>query len=347
MIPAINDMTILMVDDTPDNIRILNELLSGFNRKVATNGEKALKIATSGSLPDLILLDINMPGMSGLEVCEKLKADPATSDIPIIFLTAQSDKETTIQGFKLGANDYITKPFDADELLVRVRTQLKLKIQRNIIEFEKEKSENLLLNILPEEIASELKEKGTVSPQYFQSATVLFADIVGFTKFSKGMAPDQMIGELNLIFHGIDEIVTRHNLEKIKMIGDGYLAVGGVPVKNDTHPKDAVMAGLEMIKYVSNLSKNNKLSNDWKLRIGINTGDLVAGVIGNKKFAFDIWGETVNKASRMESAADSGTVNISEATYKLVKDEFDCKSRGKVPVKNMGELEMFLVKGKL
>ncbi|MFY0628185.1 MAG: response regulator [Reichenbachiella sp.] len=343
----LNDMTILMVDDTPENIHILNELLADFKRKVAMNGEKALKIAGGDTKPDLILLDINMPGMSGLEVCDALKKNSHTADIPIIFLTAQSDKETTIQGFKLGANDYITKPFDPDELMMRVKTQLNLKMQKNIIEKEKKKADDLLLNILPEEVAKELKENGASTPQYFKKATVLFADIVGFTRLTKGMAPDKLVGALNTIFRGMDEIAVDHNLEKIKMIGDGYLAVGGVPVENETNPEDAVSAALEMIEYVRSVDLDEGEKGPWDLRIGIHSGDLIAGVIGKKKFAFDIWGETVNIASRMESGAESGAVNISQMTYDLVKGKFQCRSRGKLPVKNMGELEMYQVDFKL
>ncbi len=340
----LNNMTILMVDDTPDNIRILNELLSDFKRKVAVNGEKALKIAFGDHKPDLILLDINMPGMSGLEVCKALKKEESTADIPIIFLTAQTDKATTIEGFKLGANDYITKPFDPDELMMRVKTQLKLKHQKNIIEYEKKKSDDLLLNILPEEVAKELKESGVSAPQYFKRATVLFADIVGFTRLTKGMAPDKLIAELNTIFQGMDDIAVKHNLEKIKMIGDGYLAVGGVPIENETNPADAIKAGLEMIQYVNSIGADSNGNGPWDLRIGVHTGELIAGVIGKKKFAFDIWGETVNIASRMESGAEPGSVNISNVTHDIVKDDFECDSRGKIPVKNMGDMEMFLAK---
>lgn len=344
MTEQIHSMTILLVDDTPDNIRILNELLKPFKRKVAVNGEKALAIAQAEAKPDLILLDINMPGMSGLEVCEELKKNEETRDIPIIFLTAQSDKETTVKGFKLGANDYITKPFDPEELMMRVKTQLNLKLQKTIIEQEKKKSDDLLLNILPQEVAKELKEHGVAAPQYFKQATVLFADIVGFTRLSKGKAPDVLVNELNTIFHGMDEILAKHQMEKIKTIGDGYLAVGGVPIKNTTNPVDAVKAGLEMIEYVKSVEDSNKKAGIWDLRIGIHTGELIAGVIGKRKFAFDIWGETVNIASRMESGAEPGTVNFSEITYGLVKDDFDCVFRGKLPVKNMGELEMYQVK---
>ncbi len=343
MTTDLNEMTILMVDDTPENIHILNELLVDFKRKVATNGEKALKIAGGEKKPDLILLDINMPGMSGLEVCEELKKEKSTADIPIIFLTAQTDKETTIQGFKLGANDYITKPFDPDELMMRVKTQLNLKLQKNIIELEKKKSEDLLLNILPEEVAQELKENGASAPQYFKKATVLFADIVGFTRLTKGMAPDKLVTELNGIFHGLDDITEKHNLEKIKMLGDGYMAVGGVPIENESNPNEAINAGLEMIDFINLVNEKNGSEIPWNLRIGIHTGELIAGVIGKKKFAFDIWGDTVNIASRMETGAEPGKVNISRMTYDLVKDQFECEPRGMIPVKNMGEMEMFSV----
>src|SRR5688500_221447 len=238
------DKTILLVDDTAENIDILNGLLMPFKRKVAMNGEKALALANSNNPPDLILLDIDMPGMNGFEVCENLKSNPDTRDIPVIFLTADTDKKTTVKGFKLGASDFMTKPFYPDELMVRVKTQLELtesrqrletivqqlelsstllkqsgeelNRQKNAIEAEKKTANNLLLNVLPEYVANELREKWHVTARHFPIATVLFADLVNFSKLSKGMGPSEMVDELNTLFFGFDEILERNNMEKIK-----------------------------------------------------------------------------------------------------------------------------------
>lgn len=366
------EKTILLVDDTPENIDILNSLLSDFNRKVALNGEKALELAASAN-PDLILLDIDMPGMSGLEVCRRLKENPQTQNIPVIFLTANVEKKITVEGFRVGACDYMTKPFDPDELMMRVKTQLELmesrqrlenivrqlevsskmlkhsneelSRQKNAIETERKKADSLLLNVLPESVAKELKEKGAVVPRHFPIASVMFTDLVNFSKISKGLTPAEMIDELNNIFVGFDEILERNNMEKIKTIGDGYMAAGGVPNENTSNPVDAVTAGLEMIAFLKNY--NSKPGREgkpaWECRIGIHTGELIAGVIGKNKFVYDIWGDSVNTASRMESSGAPGKVNISGITYHLVKDKFACERRGNIEVKNMGKMDMYFV----
>jgi PAS domain S-box-containing protein len=215
-----------------------------------------------------------------------------------------------------------------------------IKEQKNQVEAERKKSDDLLLNILPDTVAVELKERGVVEPRRYNQATVLFVDLVGFTLLSKGLNPELMVDELNTIFTGFDSILEKHHLEKIKTIGDGYMAVGGIPIENATNPKDAVHAGLEMIEFIKQLSKGRL---PWELRIGIHTGELVAGVIGKSKFAYDVWGASVNIASRMESAGIPGRVNISEATYRLVADLFECTCRGDIQAKNMGSMNMYLV----
>lgn len=370
---ALFEKTILLVDDTAENIDILNGLLISFKRKVAMNGEKALALANSGNPPDLILLDIDMPGMNGFEVCENLKQNPDTQDIPVIFLTADTDKKTTVKGFRLGASDFMTKPFDPDELMVRVKTQLELREsrqkletivqqlelssallkqsgeelnrQKNALEKEKKTANDLLLNVLPEYVAKELQEKGLVTPRHFPIATVLFADLVNFSSLSKGMTPSEMVDELNTLFVGFDEILERNNMEKIKTIGDGYMAAGGIPIQNSTNPVDAVSSGLEMCEFLKKIKEANANSRKpvWDIRIGIHTGDLIAGVIGKSKFVYDIWGIAVNTASRMESAGEPGKVNISGITYQLVKEKFNCIPRGKLEVKNMGKMDMYFV----
>jgi DNA-binding response OmpR family regulator len=366
-----NDKTILIVDDTPENVDILNELLSDFRRKVATNGEKALQIAGSDDPPDLVLLDIDMPKMDGFEVCRRLKSNLLTQSIPVIFLTAQTDKKTTVEGFKVGGCDFMTKPFNPEELMVRVKTQLDLtearrklettiqqmeitnkllkqsgeemSRQKTIIEQEKKKADSLLLNVLPESVAKELKETGHVLPCHFPIATVLFADLAGFSKISKGLSPKDLVDELNYLFVGFDLILENNNLEKIKTIGDGYMAAGGLPIPNNSNPVDAVKAGLEMIQFVKRIKRENEKSGKppWEVRVGIHTGDLIAGIIGKNKFVYDVWGSTVNAASRMESAGELGKVNISGITYQLVKDKFKCTYRGNIEVKNMGKMDLY------
>jgi PAS domain S-box-containing protein len=221
----------------------------------------------------------------------------------------------------------------------------KLQEQKSIVEAERKKSENLLLNILPDSIAQELKERGHVAPRHYPMTSILFADLVGFTVLSKGLSPDMLLQELNYISVGFDLIVEKNNLEKIKTIGDGYMAVGGVPVEDVENPENAVRTGLEMIEFVKRINKDNQTSSrpPWRIRVGIHTGELIAGVIGKNKFAYDVWGASVNTASRMELAGEADKVNISEATYQLVKHKFHCAYRGNIAVKNMGKMNMYFI----
>lgn len=221
------------------------------------------------------------------------------------------------------------------EEIVKERTEALIK--------EKEKSENLLANILPKSTADELKLTGKATSSKFKMATVLFADIQGFTKIAEQMNPDKLIDELDRFYFHFDSVVEKYNIEKIKTIGDAYMAAGGIPIKNRTNPVEVVLAALQMQHYMKELKKTK--ADIWDLRIGIHTGSVIAGVVGQKKYSYDIWGDTVNTASRMESSGEVGKVNISATTHKLVSEFFDCQYRGKMPVKYKGDIEMYFVKG--
>lgn len=216
---------------------------------------------------------------------------------------------------------------------------------KKIIEDEKERSEKLLLNILPLETAEELKEKGSATPKHYDMVSVLFTDFKGFTTIAEKLTPQQLVEELNQCFMEFDRIIDRHNLEKIKTIGDAYMCAGGIPVANDTNPIDIVKAGLEIKAYMEKLKSEREASGKdyWELRIGIHTGPVIAGVVGKNKFAYDIWGDAVNTASRMESSGIPGQVNLSGTTYHLVKEHFNCTHRGKIQAKNKGEIDMYIV----
>ena len=220
--------------------------------------------------------------------------------------------------------------------------------QYDIIKIEREKSEKLLLNILPEETAAELKEKGYASPQHYDMVTVLFTDFVGFTMVSEKMTPKEIVQELDYCFMAFDRIIDKNNLEKIKTIGDSYMCAGGIPVANQTNPFDVVNAALEIRDFMEKerAARDKKGEIYWQLRIGVHTGPVVAGVVGKNKFAYDIWGDAVNTASRMESSGEAGKVNISGFTHEIVKDHFDCTYRGKIKAKNKGEVDMYFVEGK-
>lgn len=218
--------------------------------------------------------------------------------------------------------------------------------QKGSLEEEKAKTDALLLNILPFEVARQLTKKGVATPKKFKEVSVLFADFVGFSNVSVAFEDiNEFIRVLGFYFESFDEITSARFIEKIKTIGDCYMCVGGVPRQNHSHAFDTVLAALEIQRFVEDIAKTDQHDGRpvWRLRIGIHTGSVVAGVIGKKKFAYDVWGDTVNVASRMETAGEAGKVNISETTYQYVKDYFLCTYRGKVPAKNIGEINMYFV----
>jgi len=510
---------ILVVDDTKMNRELLKEILLSNNKDnkilTAADGKEAFDIAVS-ELPDLILMDIRMPEVDGLESIKMLRAEKATKDIPVVVITAYDDSKNLEDAFKLGAIDYLTKPFENSELYSRINkaievhklvekakleidlhqeenedlarlalitgsiqnsfilistngelewanegfknlhgyrleefkerygstifslcdktdilnlfskcvkekepisyiTKIKTKSgedrwlqtiispklnhnekidklvavetditlmkkkeeelneqharmlmikenlekvnamledqkeeinsQKQLIEEEQNKSESLLLNILPFEIAKQLKSKGKAGTRQYKMVSVFFADFKGFSRISKELEPKDLVNILDTYFAKFDEIIENHYLEKIKTIGDAYMCAGGLPLRNKSNPLDAVLAGLEIQNYMNLLNDSKVLNNlsVWELRIGIHTGPVVAGVVGKKKFAYDIWGDTVNVASRMEQSGHVGMVNISGTTYKYVKDFFDCDCRGKIEAKNIGKIDMFFV----
>ena len=218
---------------------------------------------------------------------------------------------------------------------------------KQIIEEEKDRSDNLLLNILPEETAKELKDSGKVLAKKFESVTVLFSDFKGFTKYSENLSPEALVETIGFYFSKFDEITEKYGLEKIKTIGDAYMCAGGLPFPTEDHAHNMVRAAFEIAEFVEETKNNVDASElNFDIRIGINTGPVVAGVVGTKKFAYDIWGDTVNIASRMESNSEPGKINISENTYEIIKDTFDCEYRGKIQAKGKGEIEMYFVERK-
>lgn len=217
--------------------------------------------------------------------------------------------------------------------------------QRNKISKARKRSDELLLNILPEEVAEELKAKGSTDAKLFDEVTVLFTDFKGFTQLSEKLTPTELIAEINECFSTFDYIVQKHGVEKIKTIGDAYMAAGGIPTANTTHAEDVVKAALDIQHFMSELKMKKQSEGKlfFEIRIGVHTGPVVAGIVGVKKFAYDIWGDTVNTASRMESSGEVGKVNISESTYELVKDKFNCTYRGEIEAKGKGKIKMYFV----
>lgn len=213
-----------------------------------------------------------------------------------------------------------------------------------LLEHEKEKSDALLYNILPQDIAEEIKEKGHVEPKRYEEVTVLFTDFENFTTASRSMSAQKLVTELSELFEGFDYILEKYELEKIKTIGDAYLAVGGLTSKDKDHARNAVQAALEMMEYVE--VRNKRSAVKWNMRAGIHTGSIIAGVVGKNKFTFDIWGPTVNLASRVEELGDVGEVNISAMTCDYVQDDFECIYRGKIDTQGFGVIDMYFIRDK-
>lgn len=510
---------ILIIDDNKINQDLIVETLSkeedGYDLHRATNGKEGIEIAEKIT-PDLIILDLKMPDISGFDCLKRFHSDEKLVDVPVLVVTAYDSHENLKNSFELGAYDYLTKPIDVFELETRVRkslsigeslkriketitsykkemeelekmamvsnntqnsfilikpngelewanegfkkvhgysleefknkfgstifslcpdpeivhlfnsciqnkdsfnfiskikgnkndtrwiqtiispklndeneieiligiendiTSLKVKEeelhrqnqkmlsvtenlekanalleeqtqelnkQRSLIEEEQKKSEALLLNILPFEVARQLKTKGRAGTRHYKMVSVLFTDFKGFSKSSKQLEAKDLVNILDTYFAKFDDIIGNHYMEKIKTIGDAYMCAGGLPLRNKSNPYNAVLAGLEIQNYMNVLNDNKVLKNlsVWELRLGIHTGEVVAGVVGKKKFAYDIWGDTVNIASRMEQAGHVGMVNISGTTYEYIKDYFECNHRGKIEAKNIGKVDMYFV----
>jgi len=226
------------------------------------------------------------------------------------------------------------------------RSYTKQKANTKLISEEKKKSEDLLLNILPAQVAEELKEKGMVHAQHFDNVTVLITDFAGFTNVAERFSPKQLVGELHACFKAFDGMLDRYHIEKIKTVGDAYLVVAGLPVANPNHATDMVSVAIAMRDFM--LYRKTQLGDaTFDMRIGVHTGSVVAGIVGVKKFAYDIWGDTVNLAARMEQNCEPGKINISQSTYNLVKDQFDCEYRGEIQAKNKGKLKMYFLNRKL
>lgn len=328
--------TILVVDDSVENLQVLSALLRDkYKVKVAKNGAKALEILEIDPSIDLILLDIMMPDVDGYEVCKQIKANPSTAKIPVIFLTALNESSDETKGFRAGGADFITKPFNADVVMARIRTHLDLQVERR-------RADDLLRVLLPDNVIAALIEKGSYAPETHTNASVLFCDLVGFTTISARLTPHELIQELTEIFTAYDDLAVTHNVARIKTIGDAYMAVAGIGSNNDAHARDLVNFGLAMVNYLQEKNSNSPI--EWKCRIGIHSGEIISGVVGKSRFQFDVMGDNVNIAARVESNGRPMSVAITEETKSLLlPEQFQFEALGSVYLKGKGERDLYLV----
>ena len=350
--------SLLVADDDPSNRDVLARRLRrlGYTVAVAENGRRALEELRAAQF-DLLLLDIDMPELNGYEVLERLKADPHLREVPVIVLSASSQTNRIVRCIELGAEDHLTNPFDPVVLQARVGACLEQRRLRDRevsylrqIEQEKKRSDDLLRIILPQDVAEELKATGLVKPRRFNHVAVLFCDIVGFTAYSEQHPPEQIVEHLQRLVQALENIASSNGLEKIKTIGDAFMAVSGLAIPPHGAAQAgmdegavslaalrAVRAGLEMIATARELPPH------WQVRVGVHVGPVVAGVVGRKKYQYDVWGDAVNTAARMEQSAAPGTLCVNEQTWDIIAPWCLGSARGTIPIKGKGKQRLFHV----
>ena len=351
---------VLVVDDSRLMRMVLTKALKelGFtNIDEAIHGRDAIEKLLAKQY-DLMLLDMEMPEMNGIEVLTAMNLDTRLKGTPTIVISGNEQIDLAVQCIEAGAEDYLIKPPNPTLLRARVTTSLEkkrlrdleklrfaqLQAEKELVEIEKEKSERLLLNILPAAIAGRLKSGEKSIANGHQIVSVLFADLCGFTALSRKTTPADLVSMLNGIFVAFDTIVEKHGIEKIKTIGDCYMMVGGLPNHRDDHAHVVAEAAIEMVDALADLNKKN--GTELAMRIGIHSGPVVAGVIGKIKFTYDLWGDTVNVASRMESSGLPGRIHLSEQTKATLDSNFSLEERGMVECKGLGQVKTFFLNGK-
>jgi class 3 adenylate cyclase len=298
----------------------------------------------------LILLDMMMPDLSGYEVLTQLKADVRFRHTPVIVISALDEIDSVVRCIEAGAEDYLSKPFDPVLLRARIaacleKVWLRESEQAAIAELkaEKEKTETLLRNILPKSIIPRMHRGETPIADRFHDVTILFSDIVGFTGMSMRRSASDVVALLNAIFSAIDRLALEHGVEKIKTIGDAYMAVAGLPEPRDDHPQVIARLALAMRSAVNEVAQ--RYGEDLRIRIGFHTGNVVAGVIGMHKFAYDVWGDTVNTASAMESRGIPNEIQVSQASFMRLSEHFVFERRGTIELKANQQMETYLLRG--
>lgn len=366
---------ILYVDDEINNLNSFRAALRrNYNVFTAESGEEGIEIISKNDI-HVVVTDQRMPNMTGVQFLQHI---PGDQDNIRIILTGFSDVESIIEAINTGkVYRYITKPWDKEELKITIdnavetvmlrRNNKKLiselqannehleekvksrtaevERQKEVIQAAKMQSDSLLLNILPDEIAEELKRFGRSYARKHPQVSVLFADIKGFTLVAEALSPEKLVTELDEVFRAFDNIVDKYDMEKIKTIGDAYMCACGLPRSDGENALKAVKTAIDMQQFIRGFGLACRIQNlpEFEIRIGIHTGPVIAGVVGSRKFAYDIWGDTVNIASLMEQHGEVGKINISASTYSLIRDHYNCIHRGKIEVKSKGGIDMYFV----
>ena len=351
---------ILVTDDSNDMREVIVLILQSLgyeNITTAVNGLDALEKLRAGDY-DILLLDIEMPKLDGYGVLAALRNDPLRHHLPVIVTSGLDHLDSVVRCIELGAEDFLPKPVNSVILRARVAASLdrkrlrdlerlrviELQQEKQLLEIEKEKSERLLLNILPSAIADRLKQGERTIAERYLGVSVLFADLVDFSTLANRTDPEALVSMLNDLFSRFDRLADRYGVEKIKTIGDCYLVVSGLPQPRLDHAQALAEMALEMLQALADL--NRERGTTLSLRIGLNSGPVVAGVIGHKKFTYDLWGATVNLASRMQSAGLPNRVNVSSDTRLLLRDKFQLTQRGTITCKGVGEVQAYLLDSK-
>ena len=344
-----NEPKILIADDVDYLVEYmishLDTMLTGATYFRARNGYEVFTLAMRKN-PDLILLDWEMPEFSGMDALQTLQSNDQTKHIPVIMVSGFTQSDHVRMALEAGAIDYLKKPIEPDELLARVRTAMtlantlhQLRLQKKELESEQQKSNDLLNGLLPSEILQTMKSSGEIAPRRFRNVTVIMTDLVDFTIKSQKMSPKRLLDELQTIFSAFDQITQKYNCTRIKTIGDAYMAVSGMWNTSGNHALTAAKMAERMRQYI--IEHNQRYKIDWEIRIGLNSGDIVAGIVSDNNLSFDIFGDTVNTASRMQSYSSPMQINVSQNTYDLIQDYYYMIKRISRKVKGKGALNMY------
>jgi len=355
---AILKAKVLIVDDLPANVLLLERMLSGagYLSIASTLDPHAVCDLHAKNDYDLIVLDLQMPGMDGFEVMEALKKIEKNGYLPVLVITAQPDHK--LRALKAGARDFISKPFDVAEVLTRVHNMIEVRllhveIHRKNAELktlfdqvvaERKVSERLALQVPPDSIAVRLQARPDVTPDNFADVTVVIADIVGFTELTPALGADRLALLVEEIFADFDGHAKQRGLKRIKTLGNSYMAAAGVPAAAVDHAVRATHLSLDMLGALDRF--NQRSGQSLQVRIGIASGPVVAGVIGKRMYVYDVWGEAVNTASRMESHGVAGRAQAAESTRRLLGEDFVLEERGTLEVEGQGEVQTWFVAGR-